>query len=88
MKEVNNRKKLRGYFKGYRMCQSQAKEIESMIESGEVADCVRAELLKAKDEFTAHCRNVQTIVSIYTEEGSLERSIFNSLYRSFDAQPI
>lgn len=80
MKEVNNRKKLRGYFKGYRMCQSQAKEIESMIANGEVADCVRDELLKAKEEFILHCRNVQTIVNVYTEEGSLERRIFNSLY--------
>lgn len=62
------------------MCQSQAKEIESMIANGEVADCVKEELLKAKDDFTAHCRNVQAIVSVYTEEGSLERRILNSLY--------
>ncbi len=80
MKEIGERKKLRGYLKGYRMCLSQAKEIEIMIADGEVADCVRDELLRAKDEFILHCRNVQTIVNVYTEEGSLERRIFNSLY--------
>ena len=77
MSDAELRKKLRGYLKSFRMCQSQAKDIETMIKRGEVADCVLSDLNKARDEFMLHCVNVRRIIG-YTS--GLERRVLNSLY--------
>ena len=77
MSDAELRKKLRGYLKSFRMCQSQAKDIETVIKRGEVADCVLADLNKARDEFMLHCVNVRRIIG-YTS--GLEHRVLTSIY--------
>ena len=78
MGQIDLRKELRRYLKGFRGCQSQAKEIETMLAGSDIPDVVREPLVKAKADFELQCKNVQLIIG-YTREG-LERRIFNALY--------
>ena len=78
MRQEDMRRRLRGYLNGFRDCQNQAKEIETMLAGGGVPDIVREPLLKTKAEFELQCKNVQLIIG-YTREG-LERRIFNAIY--------
>lgn len=77
MSDAELRKKLRGYLRSFRLCQSQAKDIETMIKRGDVADCVLADLNKARDEFMLHCVNVRRIIG-YTS--GLEHRVLTSLF--------
>lgn len=78
MEQTDKRKRLRNYLKGFRACQSQAKEIEAMLSGGGIPDIVREPLVKAKQEFELQCKNVQLIIG-YTKAG-LERRVFNAIY--------
>ena len=75
---MDNRKRLREYFKGYRMWQAQAREIERALASGEVLDSLRGLLANSKDEFIAKCHNVQIILGY--AKSALERRVLNLLY--------
>lgn len=72
-------KKLRGYLKGYRMCLMQAKSIGKQLAEIHAVDTVRELLLKAKEEFEQHCRNVQIILG-QTKADGIERSVMNLRY--------
>lgn len=78
MGQEDMRRRLRGYLRGFRDCQNQAKEIEAMLAGGGIPDIVREPLLKAKADFELQCKNVQLIIG-YTRAG-LERRIFNAIY--------
>ncbi len=78
MGQMDLRKELRRYLKGFRGCQSQAKDIETMLAGGNIPDIVKEPLVKAKADFELQCKNVQLIIG-YTRDG-LERRIFNAIY--------
>lgn len=72
-------KRLRGYLKGYRMCLMQAKSIEKQLAEVQTSETIRELLLKAKEEFEQHCRNVQIILGQAKTEG-IERSVLHLRY--------
>jgi len=80
VEDKENRKKLRGYLKSYRMWQAQARDIERSIANGEVPESLRTEFVKVKDDFVNKCRNVQIILGHTRSE--LERRILNMRYVS------
>lgn len=72
-------KRLRGYLKGYRMCLMQARSIEKQLAEVQTSETIRELLLKAKEEFEQHCRNVQIILGQTKTEG-IERSVLQLRY--------
>ena len=77
MTERDWRKELRNYLKGYRICQSQAKDIEDIIRRGGVADCTMEDLVATKDEFSRQCANIQIIIGCTS---GLERKVLTAIY--------
>lgn len=78
MEGKENRKRLRGYLKSYRMWQAQARDIERSLINGDLPESLRVELVKVKDDFINKCRNVQIILG--STKNELERRILNLRY--------
>ena len=69
------KKELRGYLKAYRICQDQAAEIARQINKGDVLDAVKDMLLRARNEFVMHCRNVHLILGYLSQESAMYRVV-------------
>lgn len=78
MEGKENRKRLRGYLKSYRMWQAQVRDIERSLIKGDFPESLRFELGKVKDDFISKCRNVQIILG--STKNELERQILNLRY--------